>query len=128
MERLTKRIEAHVYYTQGKFEDTIPAEMVTRDIRKCLRRLADYEDTGFEPWEIKLLHGEWNAARIALDNCCESLARVEAERDAAVKDIPHKCWKCAHADELPTCSYAHYKSSHPDCLGWEWRGTKSKEG
>ena len=56
------------------------------------------------------------------------IEELEHERDAAVKDIPHKCWKCAHADELPTCSYAHYKSSHPDCLGWEWRGTKSKEG
>ena len=44
MERLTKRIASHVYYTQGKYEETIPAEMETNDIRNVLKKLAEYED------------------------------------------------------------------------------------
>ena len=44
MERLTKRIASHVYYTQGKYEETIPAEMETNDIRSVLKKLAEYED------------------------------------------------------------------------------------
>ena len=44
MERLTKRIEQYVYYTQGKYEETLPVEMETNDIRSVLKKLADYED------------------------------------------------------------------------------------
>ena len=31
-------------YTNGKYEDTIPAEMTNDDIRAVLKKLADYED------------------------------------------------------------------------------------
>ena len=44
MERLTKRIGQHVYYTQGKYEDTLPVEMETNNIRSVLKKLAEYED------------------------------------------------------------------------------------
>ena len=42
--RLTKRIGEYVYYTQGKYEETLPAEMEPSDIRRCLKRLCDYEE------------------------------------------------------------------------------------
>ena len=50
MERLTNRIITPkeerdiVVFTQGKYIDTIPAEMTYEDIRKVLRRLAEYEE------------------------------------------------------------------------------------
>ena len=50
MERLTNRIiipkeeRDIVVFTQGEYTDTIPAEMTHEDIRKVLRRLAEYED------------------------------------------------------------------------------------
>ena len=50
MERLTKRIFVPkeerdlVVFTQGEYIDTIPAEMTHEDIRKALRKLAEYED------------------------------------------------------------------------------------
>ena len=50
MERLTNRIfvpkeeRELVVFTQGEYIDTIPAEMTHEDIRKVLRRLAEYED------------------------------------------------------------------------------------
>lgn len=53
MERLTKRIFVPkeerelgelVVFTQGEYIDTIPAEMTHEDIRKVLRKLAEYED------------------------------------------------------------------------------------
>ena len=49
MERLTKRIKRKqkddlIVYTNGKYEDTIPAEMTNDDIRAVLKKLAAYED------------------------------------------------------------------------------------
>ncbi len=49
MERLTERIKRLqkddlIVYTNGKYEDTIPAEMTNDDIRAVLKKLADYED------------------------------------------------------------------------------------
>ena len=50
MERLTDRIfvpkeeRELVVFTQGEYIDTIPAEMTHEDIRKVLRRLAEYEE------------------------------------------------------------------------------------
>lgn len=49
MERLTERIKRLqkddlIVYTNGKYEDTIPAEMANDDIRSVLKKLAVYED------------------------------------------------------------------------------------
>ena len=50
MERLTNRIFVPkeerdiVVFTQGEYIDTIPAEMTHEDIRKVLRKLAEYEE------------------------------------------------------------------------------------
>ena len=49
MERLTERIKGLqkddlIVYTNGKYKDTIPAEMTNDDIRAVLKKLADYED------------------------------------------------------------------------------------
>lgn len=46
MERLTKRLgsKGTVVFTQGKYEEIIPAEMTNDDIRAVLKKLAAYED------------------------------------------------------------------------------------
>lgn len=49
MERLTERIKRLqkddlIVYTNGEYEDTIPAEMTNDDIRAVLKKLATYED------------------------------------------------------------------------------------
>lgn len=49
MKRLTERIKGLqkddlIVYTNGKYKDTIPAEMTNDDIRAVLKKLADYED------------------------------------------------------------------------------------
>ena len=50
MERLTNRIFTPtkerdvVVFTKGEYIDTIPAEMTHEDIRKVLRKLAEYEE------------------------------------------------------------------------------------
>ena len=49
MERLTERIKRLqkddlIVYTNGKYKDTIPAEMTNDDIRAVLKKLAAYED------------------------------------------------------------------------------------
>lgn len=52
MKRLTKRIDGNVYYTEGKYKETIPAECESWNLREILKKLADYKDTGLEPEEI----------------------------------------------------------------------------
>lgn len=49
MDRLTKRIGEHVYYTKGEHDETIPAECESWDVREILKVLAAYEDTGLTP-------------------------------------------------------------------------------
>lgn len=46
MERLTQRLEnkGTVVFTQGKYEETIPAEMEVNETRIVLKKLCDYED------------------------------------------------------------------------------------
>ena len=46
MERLTKRLgnKGTVVFTQGKYEETIPAEMAVNEIRIVLKKHCDYED------------------------------------------------------------------------------------
>lgn len=42
--RLTKRIGSQVYYTKGRYAETTPAEMDTKDVRNVLCKLAEYEE------------------------------------------------------------------------------------
>lgn len=46
MERLTKRLgsKGTVVFTQGKYEETIPAEIAFNETRIVLKKLCDYED------------------------------------------------------------------------------------
>lgn len=46
MSRLTLRINDSVYYTEDKNENIVPEEMKMRNVKKCLKKLADYEDLG----------------------------------------------------------------------------------
>ena len=60
MERLTERIKRLqkddlIVYTNGKYEDTIPAEMTNDDIRAVLKKLADYEDLEEQGLLVRLL-------------------------------------------------------------------------
>lgn len=59
--------------------------------------------------------------------CENQLRQAKAERDAAIKDIPHKCWSCRngfYTENGFDCNETHYKSGHKDCLSWQWRGVK----
>lgn len=62
-----------------------------------------------------------------IDELEAQLEQVKAERDAAIKDIPHKCWSCRngfYTENGFDCNETHYKSGHKDCLSWQWRGAK----
>ena len=57
----------------------------------------------------------------------DELEKVKHKLEKAMKDIPHKCWKCAkgfYGDRGFECYEAHYKSGYNDCLSWHWRGDK----
>ena len=57
MERLTKRIDSVVCYvgTHKQYGEDIPAEVSTAGAREILNRLAEYEDRGIDPHEVKLV-------------------------------------------------------------------------
>ena len=62
-----------------------------------------------------------------IDELEAELEQAKAERDAAIKDIPHKCWSCRngfYTENGFDCNETHYKSGHKDCLSWQWRGAK----
>lgn len=56
MERLTKRLgsKGTVVFTQGKYEETIPAEMAVNETRIVLKKLCDYEDLEEQGLLVKL--------------------------------------------------------------------------
>lgn len=58
------------------------------------------------------------------------LEQLKRERDAAISDIPHKCWSCGkgfHTENGFDCDEAHYRSGYKDCLSWRWRGQKEEQ-
>ena len=73
--------------------------------------------------------------------CIDALAyieRLEAERDAAIKDIPRACGYCKHYNDPPKIedtkhgmkvSYCEKECRHISGVntGWEWRGLKPPE-
>ena len=135
MNRLTKRIDGHVFYTQGRYETTIPAEMETEDMRQCLKRLAAYEDTGLEPEEILAMLEQ---ANIVCENVAPSMKhlvemckKIERERDAAVADLGlvHRCLVCAHSIHQTgsLCNDRPDKPADGSC-DFKWRGVKDKKG
>lgn len=48
--------------------------------------------------------------------------KAEAERDAAIADIPHDCSMCAHRTSDEVCA----AGSKDNCF-WQWRGVTKKE-
>ena len=77
MERLTKRIPVPkeerkvVVFTQGKYSDTIPAEMTHDDIRKVLLKLAEYEDLEEQGLLLRLPCAENTTVYVIEDDCTE---------------------------------------------------------
>ena len=112
MERLTKRIPVPkeerkvVVFTQGKYSDTIPAEMTHDDIRKVLRKLAEYEDAEEQALLLRLPIAEGTTVYIIDNNtdactddckyfnvgyCCEdycSMPNVDDDVYPQLSDIP----------------------------------------
>ena len=71
--------------------------------------------------------GAITEAADAISKLQSELEQVKRERDAAIADIPHKCWSCANGlyTEIGfDCDQAHYKSGVKNCLSWKWRGAK----
>lgn len=89
MERLTKRIGQHVYYTQGKYEDTLPVEMETNDIRSVLKKLAEYEDLEEQGLLLRLPVVEGS-----------TVWKLQSYSDC---EYGHECYKC-EKNNL-TCGY-----------------------
>lgn len=82
MERLTKRIGENVYFTQGKYESTLPAECETQDVRNILHRLAAYEDTGLKPETVSKIR----------DIVLDISGNLDRLRELAQADRDGRCW------------------------------------
>lgn len=59
MDRLTTRMKEKVFYRKGQYSPTtLVAEMEIGEMRECLEKLSDYEDTNLTPKEIKDLQDQ----------------------------------------------------------------------
>lgn len=63
MERLTKRIGEHVYYTKLDYSKTIPSEYNPNDVGRILQALCAYEDTEHTPKECAAAFTELEAIK-----------------------------------------------------------------
>lgn len=82
MERLTKVLPKIVVYTKGKYEDTVPAEMTTEDMRTVLKKLAEYEDIG-TPTELKQLKENGGFTGLELAEIAAALKELQAYRETS---------------------------------------------
>ena len=96
MERLTKRAGGTVVYAGGykQYEGgDIPAEVSPQGVRELLVRLAEYEDTGLMPWEIKSMQEEhFSGLEMAkLHSALMELKKYqEADKDGRIVVLPCK--------------------------------------
>lgn len=67
MDRFTTKIGDKIYFAKGKYGDTtLCAEMEISDIRECMKKLANYEDTGLEPEDIPTVISENEQLKIEI--------------------------------------------------------------
>lgn len=96
MERLTKRIGEYVYYTQGKYPDTTASEMAKDDVRNALQKLAEYEDLGLTPEQIKQIDALYREK-------CEELAEYKKLKEQGlILKLP-----CKVGDTVYTITYGN---------------------
>ncbi len=97
MERLTKRkasgAAGHAYTPDCYFGDGRSNSVAKSAFRQgCLERLADYEDTGLTPAEVRSMHGEWTAMMSVLNSIGGyDRLRELAEADKAGRVMVLKC-------------------------------------
>ena len=113
--RLTKRYDNGVVMTEDAW------------LRDVLQKLADYEDTGYSPLEIKSLEVEWNAMRKIVDSY------RDAEEQGQLVRLPCKVGDTLYA---PTRNFiSEFRVSQFDFGGYdepylwvEWYLTKGITG
>lgn len=133
--RMTKRIGEYVYFTAGRFPETLPAECESNDVRTILRCLATYEDIGLEPEEIiSLIHdGGISIAMRRRESEAEN-ERLKSELATALEDLKNNwlCAACANRKagrewmNCPLQSITTAPEESCTCSNFEWHGTQNK--
>lgn len=93
MERLTKRIDSVVCYvgTHKQHCEDIPAEVSAAGVREVLDRLAEYEDRGIDPHEVKLVQETLVTAQRLKKEQYDTLEKyLKAEAEGRLVIIPCK--------------------------------------
>lgn len=106
--RLTKRIYTGdtevICFTEGQYGDTTTAaEMGYKDIRKCMRALAEYEDTGLTPKQIREL----------VDRDTEKEPQYEGD-GYSEGEMVYDIWICPNCGTKYEVDYDDYDFC-PDC-------------
>lgn len=118
MERLTKVLTKTVVYTKGKYEDTVPAEMTTEDMRTVLKKLAEYEDIG-TPTELKQLKENGGFTGLELAKIATALKELQAYREQELMDTSDKEARKSEDEEARKSEeiLRKYCESHQSCEG-----------
>ncbi len=119
MERLTKVLTKTVVYTKGKYEDTVPAEMTTEDMRTVLKKLAEYEDIG-TPTELKQLKENGGFTGLELAEIATALKELQAYKEQELMDTSDK--EARKSEEILR-KYCESNQSCEGCVFYkEWSG------
>ncbi len=154
MDRLTARSNQGLAYLVNVKPDEQVVESQYPNTLRCImeafKRLAAYEDTGLTPEDIDNLRAdnaamqqEWQDAHDELKCLRADLARVTAERDAAVAEMKRIvdavreehcdetcCFACKYDCDTSITDTGDYACECPgferdDCF--EWRGVQQEE-
>lgn len=144
MDRLTARTASGTAYlvnvkpTEQEIESKYPETL--RCILNGFARLAEYEDTGLTPEEVRAavrllqhitakyetsvkMHG---ITTELLNRASADLARVTAERDAAIADLEFAMRNCGEQSICKLCARVCFieRRVKPKCSGAKWRGVR----
>lgn len=116
-----------MFIQKGKYEDTVPAEMTTEDMRTVLKKLAEYEDIG-TPTELKQLKENGGFTGLELAKIATALKELQAYREQELMDTSDKEARKSEDEETRKSEeiLRKYCESHQSCEGCvfykEWSG------
>lgn len=113
MERLTVKIEDTVYYIKGKYKPkTLSTDMEPWEVRECMTKLVEYEDTELTPQNI-----------ICREDDIKLLQRQNKEfREEILKLRNQRQLDIAELQEISFCLI----DMHDECVKWEREAIESK--
>lgn len=111
--------------------DAIAENMSEKELKECAEEMEQENLIKRHAEEMERLENQLAQKENNCVNLIGELVDMAAQRDEAIKDIPHRCWTCKKAIMSPlgaaSCGEGNYKNDNTQnvsCINWVWRGQK----